>query len=91
MKKLIVRINIKNECVENFLEYSKDIVRKSNLELDCITYKVFQEVETPYSFIIYEEYTSQIGLDIHTKSKHYNDFLINVSKLLAAEPIIEIV
>jgi len=69
---------LKEECVEDFLAISKELVEKTNkLDSGCIRYELCRDVNDPLHFVMLEEWEDQKSLDEHMKAKH---FVENVPK-----------
>ena len=69
---------VKEECVDDFLAISKELVEKTNaLDKGCIRYELCRDANNPLRFIMLEEWENQEALDAHMKAKH---FVENVPK-----------
>ncbi|EZH75336.1 hypothetical protein ATO12_00740 [Aquimarina atlantica] len=89
-KTVIARLSVQKESSEQFLIHAKKMVRESNLEEDCMTYRLYQEIDVDTEFIFYEEYTDMKAVDTHNSSNHFKEFISQVSSMLTSEPIIEV-
>jgi len=90
MKKVIIsQLSIQKESVEQFLKMATLMVKESNAELGCITYKLLYEYETSNEFVIYEEFVSEQALELHKSSQHFKDFLGEVMPILMKEPTMQ--
>ncbi len=89
-KTIIARLSVQKESAEQFLIHAKKMVRESNLEEACITYRLYQEIDADTEFIFYEEYTNMNAVDAHNSSNHFKEFISLVSPILTSEPIIEV-
>jgi quinol monooxygenase YgiN len=89
-KTIIARLSVQKESTEQFLIHAKKMARESNLEEGCVTYRLYEEIDTATEFIFYEEYTNMNAVDAHNSSNHFEEFISLVSSMLTLEPIIEV-
>lgn len=91
MKKVInARIDVNPNAVKEFLSIAAIVVEKSNQEKGCLVYTLFQGVDHPSSFFIYEEYENQDAVDFHNDSEHFKTFFNNIKGLLVTNPIVTV-
>ncbi|WP_164914149.1 putative quinol monooxygenase [Aquimarina sediminis] len=88
-KTVIARLSVQKESIEQFLAKAKIMVQNSNKEEGCLTYRLFQEVDSSADFIFYEEYINKEAVDKHNSSDHFKEFLTFASSILTKEPVIE--
>ena len=63
---------IKEDCLEEFLAVTKELVEKTNaLDKGCIKYELCKDVSNPLRFVMLEEWESQSLLDDHMKAAHF--------------------
>jgi len=75
---------LKEECVEEFLAISKELVEKTNaLDSGCVRYELCRDVNDPLRFIMLEEWEDQTSLDSHMKAKHFVDLVPKFGDLTA--------
>ena len=82
MKSIIVKISVKEECIEKFKEitfYNSENARKEpgNLRFDVI-----QDAETPNLFFLYEVYKSDVAIAYHRTTEHYNKWADAIADLV---------
>jgi len=90
-KKVIARIFIKNESIEEFKKQAVAVIQNTRNEKGCIFYSLFQDVSSPEKFLFYEEYANQDALDIHFKSEHLKTFITSISTMCSKESVLDIV
>ena len=91
MKKVInARIMVKPEAIEKFISLAKTMVENSNAEQGCLTYKLYQEVGSPHSFIFYEIYENQDAVNIHNSSGHFKTFIEQMSELTSDKSQVDV-
>ena len=67
---------LKEECVDDFLALSKELVEKTNaLDKGCIKYELCRAVNDPLKFIMLEEWENQESLDAHLKAGHFTSIV----------------
>jgi len=82
MKAIIVKINVKEDCIEKFKEitfYNSENARKEpgNLRFD-----VLRDSENPNVFFLYEVYKSDEAIAYHRTTEHYNKWVDTVADLM---------
>ena len=72
MVKVTAVNHVKAECVEEFLEVTRELVEKTNaLDAGCIKYELCRDVKNPLRFVMLEEWENQKSLDEHMKAEHF--------------------
>lgn len=87
-KTIIVQLCIKDD-VNQFLQLAKQMIKDTNNEDGCISYNLYRDVTTSNSFIFYEVFKNEEAFELHNQSSHFKTFFAQVSKMLAAEPVIQ--
>ena len=82
MKAIIVKVSVKEECIEKFKEitfYNSENARKEpgNLRFD-----VLQSSEEANLFFLYEVYKSDEAIAYHRTTEHYNKWVDTVADLM---------
>ena len=63
---------VKEECLEDFLAVTKELVEKTNaLDKGCVKYELCRDVNDPLRFVMLEQWESQSLLDDHMKADHF--------------------
>ena len=86
MKAIIVKIYVKEECIEQFKEitfYNSENSRKE--EPGCLRFDVVQAADTPILFFIYEIYKSDEAIAHHKTTGHYNKWRETVADMMLPE------
>ena len=72
MIKVTARNFVKEECLEEYLTVTKELVEKTNvLDPGCIRYELCRDVSDPLRFVMLEEWENQESLDAHMKAAHF--------------------
>jgi len=72
MVKVIADNYVKEECVEDFLAVTRELVEKTNaLDPGCIKYELCRDINDPLRFAMLEEWEDQKSLDDHMKAEHF--------------------
>ena len=82
MKALIVKIHVKDECIEQFKEITFYNSENSRKEPGCLRFDVIQAAETPNLFFLYEIYKSDEAVDHHRTTEHYNKWRESVAGMM---------
>ena len=77
---------IKEECLDDFLEITKELVEKTNtLDKGCIQYELCRDVNDPLKFVMIEAWESQDLLNEHMKAAHFTELVPKLGGL-ASKP-----
>ncbi len=69
---LLVKIQIKPDKRDAFIESMKDDARGSNMdEPGCLRFDVIQDENDPNTIYLYEVYKDRAAFDAHTKAPHF--------------------
>ena len=91
MQKVIVaQIAIKKRKESKFLELAEEMVKISNSEIGCITYRLHKDLFNDGNYLFYEEYVDSSAVDIHNNSSHFHQFIKDITPLITKTPIINI-
>ncbi|MBF7092429.1 antibiotic biosynthesis monooxygenase [Flavobacterium sp. ALJ2] len=74
-------IKSKKENIEQVKTMIENLVNQTRKETACVRYDLHA---TENVFIIWEEWKSQTGLDIHNNQSYLQDFITNSETLLAS-------
>ena len=88
MKKIIAQLNVQKKQEVNFLNLAKIMIKESNNEKGCISYRLHKDIYNQGKYLFYEEYIDQIARDSHNNSTHFKWFINKITPLLVEEPII---
>lgn len=83
---LHARVPIKPEARERWLELADTVTGPSRAEDACRSYRIFEAIETPDSFIFVEEWESLDGLYSHFHTAHFSEFFGALGEVLAGAP-----
>jgi len=76
MVKVIADNYVKEECINDFLAVTKELVEKTNaLDPGCIKYELCRDVNDPKHFVMLEEWQDQKSLDEHMKAPHFTELV----------------
>lgn len=89
-KTILVQASVKEIKVEEFIELSQAMIKKSVSENGCLTYKLFKSLNKENEFFFYEKYENEKAVENHNSSEHFKFFIDSVMPLLTKEPTIEI-
>jgi len=83
---LIAVVKAKPEFSSEVKKILEDMVLHSRKEAACIRYDLHQGVHDKNSFVFYELWKNQKGLDQHNQQPYLNDFRSIVSEKLQENP-----
>jgi quinol monooxygenase YgiN len=84
------RIWGKAEKREDFLAVIGPLVKASNEEAGCISYRFYEDPLVPNDFIFVEEWESQESLDLHNKEPHFEAFARALPELVTRDPDVKV-
>ena len=83
---LHARLAIKPEARERWLSLVEVVVEPSRAEQACRTYRIYEDIEAPNSFIFVEEWEDLDGLYQHFRTPHFTQFFGALPEVLAGPP-----
>jgi quinol monooxygenase YgiN len=84
---LVVRLQVKEECVEAFKAASLSNARESRTEPGIISFDVLEDTDDPCGFALYEVYTQQSARDDHRNTEYYKEWKEATSDMLS-QPVV---
>lgn len=85
MIKIVAKMVIQEDKVNEFLEITKELVEKSSAEEGNISYTLNRNTAKPNVFAFIEFWKDQDAIDSHNASEHFTRIL-PLTGALAAEP-----
>ena len=82
MIKIIARRLVREECVEEYLRLTKELVSASQAEPGCITYTLNRCMENPRQFSFIEIWKDQDAIDTHNASGHFTRIVPQLAELV---------
>jgi len=86
---LHVNINVKPECLDEFMKEITWFAEECRKEPGCLRFDVLQELEDPTKFMILEAFPTDEGVVAHQQSEHYKRWG-QVAPPLIVEPRIRV-
>lgn len=71
MLKVIAQDFIRPEFIETVRPLYRELVEKTRLEKDCISYHLFIDQKDPGHFVFVEEWPNRQALDAHCETEHF--------------------
>lgn len=71
---------------EEAIELAKVMMEKTAEEPGCISYRFYEDVESPGIFRVFEEWESDEELQAHFATAHMAEFRPAIAKITAAPP-----
>jgi len=79
MIKVIARSVIKNGHLSDALKIYRLLVNETVKEYGCISYELFQELDTPNNITLIEEWEDISALQLHTQTPHFIELVEKLS------------
>lgn len=89
-KTVIAQLSIEASKTDQFLALAHTMIKKSNAEVECVHYELYQKSNRATDFLFHEKYENEKAVEKHNSSKHFTIFLNSVTPLLTKKPIIEL-
>lgn len=86
--RVLARVIALPDKVEEAKTVLLSLIRPTRQEPGCIRYELWQERENRTNFNWVEEWESQVALDQHLTSAHFQEANSKLASLLATEPVI---
>ena len=83
MKALVVKLYIKEECIEQFKEISLYNSQNSRKEPGNYCFDLVQSVDSPTLFFLYELYESDESIEHHRTTEHYKNWRDAVADMMS--------
>jgi quinol monooxygenase YgiN len=80
------RVSIKPEARERWFSMVEVVVKVTRTEDACRTYRVYEDIQVPNSFIFVEEWQDLDGLYRHFRAPHFRQFFDALPEVLAGPP-----
>lgn len=77
---------IKPEARERWLSIADAVTGPSRAEDACRSYRIYEDIETPNSFISLEEWENMDGIHHHFHTPHFTEFVTALAGVLAGPP-----
>lgn len=85
-KKIVVaRIQILGDKINDYLEIVAPLVEATRAEEGNLAYLLYQSLENPAEFIIYEEYINEDAFKVHLGSPLMNELAGQIQSVLAKD------
>jgi autoinducer 2-degrading protein len=84
MEILLVRITIKPEMRDAFLELARDDAENSVQEPGCVRFDVLEDTENAGVFVYYEVYRDEAAVAAHRETPHFKRYFEKIDAFLAA-------
>ncbi|WP_195375297.1 MULTISPECIES: putative quinol monooxygenase [Parabacteroides] len=89
-KVVIAKIQIIKGKEKEFQYLVSPLIEMSVAESGNLAYQLYQDIQTPFEFMAYEEYINEEAFNSHCNSEHFKIFAEQVKPLLATELDIQI-
>lgn len=73
--KIVALVTVKPEYTETLATQFKELVKASRAEAGNISYDLHQEIGNPNRFVFVENWKSQVAIDEHNASEHFQGFV----------------
>ncbi|MBC2724673.1 putative quinol monooxygenase [Desulfosporosinus sp.] len=85
MIKVIAKLTIKEDRVEEFKTLVPGLVEETRKEEGCLSYQLFQDLKNKKVLTFIEDWESMEALQRHMKSKHFQEAMPKIAELQEKE------
>jgi quinol monooxygenase YgiN len=68
-------VNRRTICGERGARLLRKNAQASRAEPGCLEFSVYQEIDDPRAFLLYERYTSEDAFQAHRRTPHFEDII----------------
>lgn len=68
---IVAKTKFKEDALDTLLPLLEELIAKSRAEEGCITYDLYQDIDTPTVLTFIEEWKDQEAIDLHNSSEHF--------------------
>lgn len=72
---IVAKITLKVGTKAEFMTYAKALVEKSNQEVGCHSYQLFEDIKDENIVTFIEEWQDMAAIESHNKSEHFTQML----------------
>lgn len=90
MIKIVAKMPVKADQVENFKAIARELVEKSAAEEGNISYSLNVSKADPNCLVFIEFWKDQAAIDSHNSTEHFTTILPKLAELCSSEPEIEL-
>jgi quinol monooxygenase YgiN len=81
MIKVVAKSEIKEDQIEAYQRFAKELIHETRKEQGCISYELFQDLERPNVCTFIEAWEDQEALGRHMKSAHFERIVPQMAQL----------
>lgn len=81
MIKIFAKMLVKEECIDKFIELTKELVEKSRAEEGNVFYSINRSVNDDRTFAFIECWKDQAAIDIHNATPHFTGIVPQLGEL----------
>jgi quinol monooxygenase YgiN len=86
----VVKVSIKPEQRERWLEIVRSNAPRTRTEEGCESYQIGEDIETPNNFVLVEEWASLEAQYAHFRSPDFGKLMGSLADVLAGPPLVSI-
>ncbi len=90
MLKVVARLTVKKDKIDEFKRTAEDLIRKSNAEEENIFYTLNQSVENEQKFAFIECWKDSVALKEHEATEHFTKTLPILGEMTEGSEPVEI-
>jgi quinol monooxygenase YgiN len=83
---VVGRVRTDMEKREDLVRVARAVAEASRAEPGCISYRVYEDIDTPNDFVFVEEWESDTALQRHFATSHVTDFMSAIQATIVAPP-----
>lgn len=88
---IVAKLSVKPERIKDFIEVAKEMIEKSNKEIGCTSYQLYQDPYDNSKFVFVEKYKNQSAVDSHFATDYFKAFGPKIGDLVTGPAAINII
>lgn len=85
MIKVVAKFIVQEDRIEEFKDWTDELIEKTRQEVGNVFYQLYQDVNNPQVLTFIEEWDSQDALGAHMETEHFKKIVPELEKLLIEE------
>ena len=82
MIKIIAKRLVREECIDDYLRMTAELISASQAEPGCVTYTLNRCAENPRLFCFIEIWKDQAAIEAHNTSEHFTRIVPQLAKYI---------
>ena len=90
MIKILAKIIVKDDCIEEFQKTAAQLVEKSRAEEGNVSYALNQNIKRPCEHVFMEVWKDEEAINKHNASEHFTGIFPKLAQMAKEDPEVEL-